>query len=98
MAREKGEGAALGPRAPTGRAFEEARMASLADEVGLDESRFRIRVAGQRGGRHEGIVDGVDEQGGPAYLGQVRAQARARPVVSLVLEAVKGRRHQPVVL
>src|SRR5712692_2106286 len=98
MALEKGEGASLRPRAPTGGAFQETRMASLADEVGLDESRFRGGVAGQRGGGHEGIVDGVDEQGGPAYLRQVGARARARPVVPLVLEAVKGRRHQPVVL
>src|SRR5437660_10279579 len=98
MALEKGEGAGLGPRAPARGALEEAGVAALADEVGVDEARLRGGVAREGGRGHERIVDGVDEQGRPADPGQKGTRARACPVVPLVGEAVEGRGHEPIVL
>src|SRR6266545_2825794 len=98
MATEEGEGAGLRPRVPPPKPFEEAHMSALLDEGCLEPARLRHRVAGQGGARHEGIVQGVDQERGPANAGKELRAARAIPVVLLVGEAMKGRRDEAIVL
>src|SRR6476660_5627215 len=98
MAAKEGEGAGLGPRAPPREALEEARMAALLDEGGLEPARLRHRGARQGGARHEGVVQGIDEESGPANPREELGAARSIPVVPLVGEAVQGRGDETIVL
>src|SRR5262245_14893975 len=97
LAMQEGEGAALGPRVVAPRALEEPRVAALGHEHALDPGRLRHLRLRKRGRRHEGIVDGIDEQRRAADLREIRPAARLRPVVVLVGEAEDRRGDEAIV-
>src|SRR6266436_412036 len=98
MATKEGEGAGLRPRVPSPKPFEEAHMSSLLDEGRLEPARLRHRGARQGAGRHKGVVQGIDQERGPANTRKELRAARAIPVILLVGETVKGRRDEAIVL
>src|SRR6266545_6779909 len=99
MAVEEGEGPPLGPRAQPERPLEKSHVPTFGEEGGLEPARAgQGRRRGQRRGRHEWIVQRIDEQGRPPDLPQVWPAARANPVVALVDEAIERRREVAVVL
>src|SRR5262250_3772557 len=98
MAVKEAEGTRLGPGMPAREALEKTRVASLLDEVRLEPGGGGHRRARQGGGRHEGIVQRVDEEGRTADARQELGAARTRPVVALVGEAVERRGNEAIVL
>src|SRR5262249_53148433 len=98
MAAKEGEGGRFGPRVPAGEALEEARVPALRHEGGLERARLGNGRPRESRSRHEGIVERVDEEGGPADARKELSAAGARPVVLLVGEAVKRGRDEAIVL